>query len=107
VIRDLGCLPFDIWQSEFALVFIIVGGLATVAGPILGATTLTIIDELLRPAGYYRVIFFGIILILTVLFMQDGLESLPRKFRKWKEKFKDRKKANPGSPQKDEIVRSK
>ncbi len=98
---------FDIWQSEFALVFIIVGGLATVAGPILGATTLTIIDELLRPAGYYRVIFFGIILILTVLFMQDGLESLPSKFRKWKEKLKDRKKAKLGEPQKEEIVRSK
>ena len=60
---------FDIWQSEFALVFIIVGGLTTVAGPILGATVLTIIDELLRPTGYYRVIFFGVVLILTVLFM--------------------------------------
>ena len=97
---------FDIWQSEFALVFIIVGGLATVAGPVLGATTLTIIDELLRPAGYYRVIFFGIILILTVLFMQDGLESLPKKFRKLKAKYRDKKKAMLEKPQQDEIGRS-
>ena len=97
---------FDIWQSEFALVFIIVGGLATVAGPVLGATTLTIIDELLRPAGYYRVIFFGIILILTVLFMQDGLESLPEKFRKLKAKYKDRKKAILEKPQQDKTGRS-
>jgi branched-chain amino acid transport system permease protein len=82
---------FDIWQSEFSLVFNIVGGLTTVVGPILGATSLTIIDELLRPTGYYRVICFGVILILTVLFMQDGLESLPAKFRKLKAKLKKKK----------------
>jgi branched-chain amino acid transport system permease protein len=72
---------FDIWQSEFSLVHIIVGGLNTVAGPVLGAIVLTIIDELLRPTGYFRVIFFGVILILTVLFMPGGLESLPRRIR--------------------------
>lgn len=98
---------FDIWQSEFALVFIIVGGLTTVAGPILGATVLTIVDELLRPTGYYRVIFFGIVLILTVLFMQDGLESLPKKIRKQIAKFKNRNNTALGEPQKDEIGRSK
>jgi branched-chain amino acid transport system permease protein len=72
---------FDIWQSEFSLVHIIVGGLNTVAGPILGALILTIVDELLRPTGYYRVIFFGIIVILTVLFMPGGLETIPDKAR--------------------------
>lgn len=72
---------FDIWQSEFSLVHIIVGGLSTVAGPVLGATFLTLLDELLRPTGYYRVILFGIILILTVLFLPGGLESIPEKIR--------------------------
>jgi branched-chain amino acid transport system permease protein len=86
---------FDIWQSEFALVFIIVGGLSTVAGPVLGATVLTIIDELLRPTGYYRVIFFGVVLILTVLFMPGGLESLPTRIRGLIEKNKARKKGMP------------
>ena len=38
---------FDIWQSEFSLVHIIVGGLSTVVGPVLGASILTIVDELL------------------------------------------------------------
>jgi branched-chain amino acid transport system permease protein len=98
---------FDIWQSEFALVFIIVGGLTTVAGPIYGATVLTIVDELLRPTGYYRVIFFGVILIFTVLFMQDGLESLPAKFRKFIAKFKKKKKVGMGKLEKDESGGSK
>lgn len=72
---------FDIWQSEFALVFIIVGGLSTVGGPVLGATFLTLLDELLRPTGYYRVILFGIILIIAVLFLPGGLESIPQRIR--------------------------
>jgi branched-chain amino acid transport system permease protein len=72
---------FDIWLSEFALVHIIVGGLSTVAGPVLGATFLTIIDELLRPTEFYRIILFGVILILTVLFLPGGLESIPKRLR--------------------------
>jgi branched-chain amino acid transport system permease protein len=83
---------FDIWQSEFSLVHIIVGGLNTVAGPILGAVILTIVDEMLRPTGYYRVIFFGIIVILTVLFMPGGLETIPAKIRSLVNKFRNNSK---------------
>ena len=72
---------FDIWTSEFALVHIIVGGLSTVAGPVMGAVFLTVIDELLRPTEFYRIIIFGVILILTVLFLPGGLESIPRRLR--------------------------
>ena len=72
---------FDIWLSEFSLVHCIVGGMTTVAGPVMGAGILTIADELLRPTGYFRVIFFGIIVIFTVLFMPDGMEAVPEKLR--------------------------
>jgi branched-chain amino acid transport system permease protein len=58
-----------------------VGGLSTVAGPVLGATFLTIMDELLRPTEFYRIVLFGVIVILTVLFMPGGLESIPRRLR--------------------------
>lgn len=78
---------FDIWVSEFTLVHIIVGGLSTVAGPVLGASVLTLLDELLRPLGFYRVIIFGIILILTVLFLPGGLESIPERIRSLVRRF--------------------
>ncbi len=78
---------FDIWVSEFTLVHIIVGGLSTVAGPVLGATVLTLLDELLRPLGFYRVVIFGIILILTVLFLPGGLESIPQRIRSLVRRF--------------------
>lgn len=72
---------FDIWKSEFALVHIIVGGLNTLVGPIYGAVLLTIVDELLRPTEYFRVIFFGIVVILTVLFLPGGLATVPGRVR--------------------------
>ncbi len=91
---------FDIWTSEFALVHIIVGGLSTVAGPVLGAVFLTVIDELLRPTEFYRIILFGVILILTVLFLPGGLESIPKRvrLRLWRlPEDKDRQKSIAGA----------
>lgn len=73
---------FDIWKSEFALVHLIVGGLTSVAGPVSGAITLTVIDELLRATGYFRTIFFGVVLIASVLLLPGGLETVPGRVRK-------------------------
>lgn len=72
---------FDIWKSEFALVHLIVGGLTTVGGPVAGAISLTIVDEALRATGYFRTIFFGVVLIATVLLLPGGLETIPRRLR--------------------------
>lgn len=72
---------FDIWKSEFALVHIIVGGLTTVGGPVVGAISLTVIDETLRATGPFRVILFGVILIATVLLLPGGLETIPGRIR--------------------------
>lgn len=73
---------FDIWQSEFVLIYMIVGGLNTIVGPIAGAIVLTVLDELLRPTEYYRVIIFGVIVILSVLLFPGGLEALLARIRK-------------------------
>ncbi|MBX3596749.1 MAG: branched-chain amino acid ABC transporter permease [Rhizobiaceae bacterium] len=72
---------FDIWKSEFALVHLIVGGLTTVGGPVAGAISLTIVDEVLRASGYFRTIFFGVVLIASVLLLPGGLETIPRRIR--------------------------
>ena len=72
---------FDIWTSEFALVHVIVGGLTTVGGPVAGAISLTIIDEALRATGYFRTMFFGFVLIASVLLLPGGLETIPRRLR--------------------------
>ena len=68
---------FSLHIMLFVLVWVIVGGTRTIAGPILGVVVLTIVDEGLRDLGEWRPLIYGAILILTVMFMPRGLESLP------------------------------
>ncbi|MDE0522498.1 MAG: branched-chain amino acid ABC transporter permease [Boseongicola sp.] len=72
---------FDVEQMVFVLTWTIVGGTATFYGPILGCVVLTVLNEIvLREAGFeqMRPLIYGLILILSVLFMPKGLESLVR-----------------------------
>ena len=63
------------------MVWAIVGGTSTFLGPIIGATLLTVVDEVIRAADEYRPLIYGLILITTMLFLPRGLESLPSKIR--------------------------
>lgn len=70
---------FDVEQMVFVLIWVIVGGTATFSGPIIGLVVLTVINELvLRELGVdqARPIIYGALLILSVLFLPKGLESL-------------------------------
>jgi branched-chain amino acid transport system permease protein len=70
---------FDVEQMVFVLTWAIVGGTTTFYGPILGCVTLTVLNEIvLREAGLEqaRPLIYGLVLILSVLFLPKGLESL-------------------------------
>ncbi len=55
------------------LVILAFGGIGTLAGPVIGAIALTVIDELLRDAGQLRVAVFGVILITLFLGFRRGV----------------------------------
>ncbi len=62
------------------LIFLLVGGVATLAGPIIGATIMTLIPESLQFLLEYRIIFYGGFLILVVIFLPRGLVGLWQTF---------------------------
>jgi branched-chain amino acid transport system permease protein len=64
---------FFITESFTILAMVIVGGAGTLAGPVCGAILLTLLPELLRAAGDWRLVFYGIALTLAVMFMPGGL----------------------------------
>ena len=74
---------FGLKQMLFVLVWVLVGGMGHFAGPIVGVTVLSIIDESLRGLDELRPGFYGLVLIATILFLPEGLVSLPRKFVQW------------------------
>jgi branched-chain amino acid transport system permease protein len=77
---------FDIEVMVFVLTWAIVGGTATFHGPILGCVVLTVLNEVaLRELGFaqMRPLIYGLVLILSVLFLPKGLESLVPKLTSW------------------------
>ena len=64
---------FEFWESIFILCMIVLGGLGTIKGSILGAGILGVLGELLRPFGGWRYLIFGIILILIMRFRPAGI----------------------------------
>jgi branched-chain amino acid transport system permease protein len=64
---------FIITESFTILAMVIVGGMGTLIGPVWGAILLTILPEVLRGFGDFRLVLYGITLTLVVLFMPGGL----------------------------------
>ncbi len=73
---------FDVEVMVFVLTWAIVGGTSTFYGPILGCVVLTVLNEIvLRALGFdqLRPLIYGAIMILSILFLPNGLESLVQK----------------------------
>lgn len=61
------------WISLNAILFVVVGGPGTIAGPILGAFAMTIVPESLRLFEEYRLFLFGLLLIVVIIFFPQGI----------------------------------
>ena len=72
---------FFITESFTILSMVIVGGMGTLIGPVLGAILLTLLPELLRGIGDLRLVVYGVALTLVVLFMPGGLVQAARLVR--------------------------
>jgi branched-chain amino acid transport system permease protein len=64
---------FDLFLSVDFVVMIIVGGLGSVPGSIIGATVVTLLHDGLAAFQNYRPLIFGAILVACMLFMPGGV----------------------------------
>lgn len=67
---------FNVTASVGALVFNVVGGAGFLLGPVAGATLLVPLPELFRDAAIYQSLFYGLSLLLLMLFLPRGLIGL-------------------------------
>lgn len=58
------------------LVMVVTGGKGTIIGPVIGAFAFTLLPEYLRIADEYRLIFFGAILVIVMLFFPNGFYEI-------------------------------
>jgi branched-chain amino acid transport system permease protein len=64
---------FDFPQLVIVYCMVILGGLGNVTGVILGAVVLSILPEFLREYGAYRMMFYGLILIVLMALRPQGI----------------------------------
>jgi branched-chain amino acid transport system permease protein len=73
---------FTITESFTVLAMVIVGGMGTLIGPVWGAILLTVLPELFRGFGDFRLVLYGATLTLVVLFMPGGIAQAARILRR-------------------------
>ena len=64
---------FNFLVSAMAVLFVILGGMQTFWGPVLGAAILTLLPEFLRFLGPWRLSFYGGVLVLLMIARPSGL----------------------------------
>jgi branched-chain amino acid transport system permease protein len=69
-------LEFGVWTSVRHVVFIVVGGLGSLAGSIIGAVVLTLLPEMLRGFKEYNEFVFGGLLLLVLIALPHGIVGL-------------------------------
>lgn len=72
---------FTSWASIMVFLALVVGGVGSFWGPVIGASLMTALPEVLRGAVMYEPLISAAILILILFFLPGGLVSLPRVIR--------------------------
>jgi branched-chain amino acid transport system permease protein len=66
---------FTIWESVIILCVVVLGGMGSILGVIVGALILILLPEYLRDFGEYRMLIFGAMLVMMMVFRPGGIIS--------------------------------
>lgn len=64
---------FSLSYDAHPLIAVMIGGRGTLYGPVIGSLILVVLPELLRAAGNIRLLVFGALMLLSILFMPEGI----------------------------------
>jgi branched-chain amino acid transport system permease protein len=67
---------FDILKSTDILIMVYLGGIASIAGSIIGAVVYTILLEILRPLGVWRMVLMPLMLVLLMIYRPRGIMGM-------------------------------
>ena len=83
---------FGFMKSIELLNMVVLGGMGSIPGTIIGVVILTILPEMLRIVDEYRLLFYGALLVILMIFRPNGLLGDVRVYdiRKWWDKRGDR-----------------
>ena len=77
-------MSFTIWESITILCVVVIGGMGSAIGVIAGALVLILLPEYLRAVAEYRMLVFGALQVIVMVFKPEGLIKSVRKTYKFK-----------------------
>jgi len=88
---------FDVMASIYVTIYMVVGGIGSIVGPLLGSFILVILPEFVRSFAQSAMLFYGIFMILVMLFLPGGIYSGLQRIVRWAERlaWKRDKQASP------------
>jgi len=66
---------FDVMLSIYVVLFVVLGGVNNMLGPVLGAAVMTLLPEYIRELADWRPTVFGLAILIMLLFRPDGMLS--------------------------------
>jgi branched-chain amino acid transport system permease protein len=106
-LRYVSPIPFSFNQSLKIMNMVILGGLGSLPGSVLGAIFFVAVPEIFRPLAVYEVGIGGIIMILLMFFRPQGIlgsaayageGGLQGIIGRWRQRALERRKGNPIRP---------
>jgi branched-chain amino acid transport system permease protein len=77
---------FTMDQLLLLLAMIVIGGIGTTEGAVLGTLIVTLFDKVFIDLGPVRLILIAGIMLITVLFLRGGIFGIPDQFAAWRAK---------------------
>lgn len=66
-------IMFDMAKSTELVSIVVFGGLGSMSGCLIGTTILTLVTELFRPISQYRMLIYGLVLVLVMVLRPEGI----------------------------------
>ncbi len=75
---------FTVWESIIVLCIIVLGGMGSIPGIVVGAFILILLPEYLRVFSEYRMLLFGVVMVVMMVFKPEGIIPARRKLYTFK-----------------------
>lgn len=86
---------FTFLQSALILMAVVLGGMGSTPGVVIGAVFVSLLPEILRDASEYRYFIFGVLLVVVMIFRPQGL---------WPSRAQERGKETERRPPAEEVA---
>jgi len=85
-VRFISPDTFTLNETFTILTMVVVGGLGTFYGPIAGGVIFTFLPEFLRAISEYRMMIYGLMMSVAIIFMPEGIIGILQSWIPWRAK---------------------